>query len=311
MGTIMVTGGLGFLGAPLCEALADRGESVVCVDRLSGCYSAERGRAAASRLAGRPGVTVLIADACEVELDGLDGVVHLAALPGVRTRRSLRRLWRDNVELTRVLVRRAARANARLLLASSSSVYGDAAVLPTPEHAPPAPLGHYARSKLAAEEACFSAVRELGADGLAVRPFTVFGPGQRPDMAIARWTRALLNGSALDWRAHANGARELTYVDDAVAGILFALDHGRAGEAYNVGGCGSHRLADVLALLERATGRSAALRRSRPSAGEAAVTAACGVKSGALGYRPGVSLEEGLRRQVTAAVAAAAVPVAA
>lgn len=298
---VCVTGGLGFIGAALCEALAARGDRVLCVDRLGGAYADGRGPGAVARLAGHAHVEVAVVDAREVRLDGLDAVVHLAALPGVRTRRPRVRLWGDNVELTELLVTRAARAGARFVFASSSSVYGNAALRPTPEHAPAAPLGPYAASKLAAERVCLAAVRERAADALAVRPFTVFGPGQRPDMAIARWTEALLRGDPLYWHPHAGGARELTYVDDAVAGILAVLDRGRAGEAYNVGGCGSHRLAHVLALLERATGRSAELRPRPPSAGEAAVTAACPAKSSGLGYRPATSLEEGLRRQVAAA----------
>jgi nucleoside-diphosphate-sugar epimerase len=290
MTATLVTGGLGFVGAPLCEALAARGDRVLCADRLGGSYSPLRGQAAARALA-EAGVEVVKEDARGVSLTGVDAVVHLAALPGVRASRSAAELWRENVELTTLVLARAARAGGRVVLASSSSVYGEASVQPTPESAPAAPLGPYARSKLEAERAAFFT---RGADVVVVRPFTVFGPGQRPDMAIARWIAALLDGRPIDWRVHPGGARELTYVDDAVAGIVAALDRGRAGEAYNVGGA-SHRLADVLARLEAIAGPRAS----------ATVTAACRAKSAReLGYRPRVSLEEGLKRQVAAAAAA-------
>ena len=305
MSVTVVTGGLGFIGAPLCDALVKRGRRVLCVDRLSGVYAPGRGLAAAERLRRDPHIEVVEGDVREVTLEDVDAVVHLAALPGVRSRRPAAELRRENVALTHVMLESAARCGARLVLASSSAVYGNARLRPTPEHAPVAPLGRYAASKLAAEQACLRAARG-GIDALVVRLFTVFGPGQRPDMAIARWTKALLGGDALDWHPHPGGARELTFVDDAVDGLVAALEHGRAEQIYNIAGCGSHRLADVLSLLERTAGRRGRLRSARPLRRDAAVTAACGAKSALeLGYRARVSLEDGIRRQVAAATSGA------
>lgn len=301
MGITVVTGGLGFIGAPLCEALARRGRRVLCVDRMSGVYAPQRGMAAAERLRRDPRIEVAEVDVRELRAADVTAVVHLAALPGVRSRRSRAWLWRENVALTELMTEYAAGAGARLVLASSSAVYGNAVLRPTPEHSPTAPLGPYAASKVAAEEACLHGAG-AGADALVARLFTVFGPGQRPDMAIARWTDALLGGGVLDWHPHGGGARELTFIDDAVEGLIAALQHGRAGEIYNIAGSGSHRLDRVLSVLEYTTGRRARVRAVRPSSSEAAVTAACGAKSAnELGYRPRVSLEDGLRRQVAAA----------
>jgi UDP-glucuronate 4-epimerase len=301
MGTTVVTGGLGFIGAPLCEALARRGRRVLCVDRMSGVYAPQRGMAAAERLRRNPRIEVAEQDVRELRAQDVTAVVHLAALPGVRSRRSTAQLWSENVALTELMTEYAVGASARLVLASSSAVYGNAVLRPTPEQAPTAPLGPYAASKVAGEEACLRGAR-AGADSLVVRLFTVFGPGQRPDMAIARWTDALLRGGVLDWHPHSGGARELTYIDDAVEGLVAALEHGRAGEIYNIAGSGSLPLDRVLSVLERTTGRRARVRAARPSPSEAAVTAACGAKSAnELGYRPRVSLEDGLRRQVAAA----------
>jgi UDP-glucuronate 4-epimerase len=303
MGITVVTGGLGFIGAPLCEALAQRSRRVLCVDRMSGFYAPQRGIAAAELLRRDPRIDVAELDVRELRAQDVTAVVHLAALPGVRTRRSRARLWRENVALTELMTEYAAGAGARLVLASSSAVYGNAVLLPTPEHSPTAPLGPYAASKVAAEEACLRGAR-AGADALVARLFTVFGPAQRPDMAIARWTEALLGGGVLDWHPHSGGARELTFIDDAVEGLVAALQHGRAGEIYNIAGSGSHRLDRVLSVLERTTDRRARVRATRPSPSEAAVTAACGAKSAhELGYRPRVPLEDGLRRQVAAATA--------
>src|SRR5215210_1617957 len=215
---VLVTGGLGFIGARLCGALLDAGFAVRCVDNLSGSYAPGRGTAAAAALRAR-GAAVAIADATEAHVRGADSVIHLAALPGVRTHRPPSELWAANVELSDRLARAAAGAGARFVLASSSSVYGNASRLPTPEHATPAPLNAYAESKVAAE----AAVLGRGGDAVVVRPFTVYGPGQRPEMAFARWIAARAADEPVPWHAAPGTARDFTYVDDAVAGILAAL----------------------------------------------------------------------------------------
>jgi UDP-glucuronate 4-epimerase len=299
MSLVCVTGGLGFVGSRLCALLARRGYQVVCVDRLSGRYSPGAGPDAAWRMRATPGVTVVVEELASTDLDRVlepaHAVVHLAALPGVRSGHSRETLWEENVALAGRVARAAARQRTRLVLASSSSVYGNAARLPTPEDTPPAPLGDYGASKLAAEAACL----EAGGDTVIARLFTVFGPGQRPDMALAKWIAGLRRAQAIDWHVHGGGSRELTHVDDAARGLLAALERGRPGQVYNVGGCGSHPMERVLRLLEAALGRRAWLVRRAPSSEEATSTAACGLKSEAeLGYRPRVGLLEGIRSQM-------------
>jgi nucleoside-diphosphate-sugar epimerase len=222
----------------------------------------------------------------------MHAVIHLAALPGVRTHRSAAELWTANVELTDRLARAAAARGARFVLVSSSSVYGNARELPTPEHAPPAPLNAYAESKVAAEAAALG----HGGDVVIVRPFTVYGPGQRPEMAFARWIAARAEGVPLPWHAAPGTARDFTYVDDAVAGIVAALRHGRAGEAYNISGWRSTPLREALGLL--AGGDALELP---PSAHDALVTSGCPRKAAAeLGYAPRVDLATGIARQLAA-----------
>jgi UDP-glucuronate 4-epimerase len=299
---ICVTGGLGFVGSRACTLLAAQGYEVLCVDRLSAAYAPGAGPDAARSLPVTGRVRVLVADLARLDLDGLlessAAVIHLAALPGVRAGHDPEALWRQNVALSERVAQAAARTGTRMVFASSSSVYGDPARLPTPETTAPGPLGAYGASKLAAEAACLGA----GADVVIARLFTVFGPGQRPDMALARWIRALRQGEVVDWSVHPGGARELTYVDDAARGLIAALERGRPGQAYNVRGCGSQPMERVLRLLERELGRRAR-RVRRPAAPEEAVrTAACGSKSEReLGYRPRVGLLEGIRRQLASA----------
>ena len=266
-----------------------------CVDDLSAPTAFAGGPAAAAALAAH-GVEVVLDRARPVHLAGMDAVIHLAALPGVRSARAPSLLQAVNVDLAGRLARAAARKGARFVFTSSSSVYGNAAVLPTPENEPPAPLNAYAESKVAAEAAVLAA----GGDPVIVRPFTVYGPGQRPDMAFARWIRALAAREPLPWHAPAGTARDFTYVDDVVAGILAALRRGRTGRVYNLSGWRPVPLPEAIALL--AGEREPPLRELPTSTAEAYVTHGCGKRAAAeLGYAPGVELAEGLQRQLEAA----------
>jgi nucleoside-diphosphate-sugar epimerase len=265
---VLVTGGLGFIGSRLVPRLLDEGFAVRCVDE----------------------------GAEPAHVDDMDAVIHLAALPGVRSKRPPELLRAVNVELAGRLAEAAARRGARFVLASSSSVYGNAAVLPTPEDASLAPLNAYAESKVAAE----AAVLAQGGDPVVVRPFTVYGPGQRPDMAFARWIAALAAGEPLLWHAAPGAARDFTYVDDVAEGIVRALRHGRAGRAYNLSGWRPVPLREALALV--AAGHEPALRELPPSAAEAHITHGCGRRAAdELGYAPRVELAEGIGRQLAAA----------
>ena len=293
---VLVTGGLGFIGTRLCTSMLEDGAEVRCVDNLSGRYADTTGPAAVPALEAL-GAEVRVAGAAPAHVRGVDAVVHLAAIPGVRTRRSPAELHAANVALSERLARAAARAGARFVLASSSSVYGDALVLPTPEQAPLRPLNPYAASKVAAE----AAVLAHRADSVVVRPFTVYGPGQRPEMAFARWIHAIARGEPVPFHAPPGTARDFTYVDDAVAGIVAALRHGRPGRAYNVSGRRPVALRAALELL-----RPAEVLELEPFGREALVTSGCGRRAAAeLGYEPVVSLATGIERQLAVAASPA------
>ena len=303
---VCVTGGLGFVGRHLCRALAERGHEVVCVDRAFAGRQAD----AAAELEERADVRIVAADVASNRLDqlldGVGAVIHLAALPGARTAWPTAELWRDNVLATARVTRAAAGTGARLVFASTSSVYGDAARRPTPEASPPDPLNAYAASKLRAEQAVRRVARE-GADAVVCRLFTVFGPRQRPDMAFARWIDAIASGRAVPWCARRGARREFTYIDDVVRGLIAALERGRAGEVYNLAGAGPTPVRAALGLIEELLGRRAILD-VRPSRPEAVATAACGAKAREeLGHVPQVGLREGLERQVEATRGALAV----
>lgn len=305
---VCVTGGLGFIGRHLCRALAERGNEVLCVDRAAPARAVDPSvpldhqrirvvRADVSRDALRP----LLEDAT--------AVVHLAALPGVRAQHPRGELRRHNTTAA-ARIAQALGPGQRLVLASTSSVYGNARQLPTPEASPAAPLNPYAVTKLAAERAILHAA-DRGVDAVICRLFTVFGPGQRPDMAFARWIDAIAHGRQVSWCARPDARREFTYVADAVRGLMAALDHGRAGEVYNVAGSGCSAVRTALGEIESALGRRARIV-PRPTFAEAAITSACGRKArDQLGYVPHVGLRAGIARQVEAALAAASIRAAA
>jgi nucleoside-diphosphate-sugar epimerase len=284
-GAVAITGGLGFIGSHLGRALEERGERVIRIDRRPGGVRLDVSR-----------------DPLDSVLGGARAVVHLAGLPGVRAGHGLAELWRHNVVGTRRVVEAAGRHGVPVVVASSSSVYGDAVRLPAHEELPPSPLGLYALSKLAAEQVCRSAARG-GAHVVIARLFTVFGPHQRRDMALGRWIEAVAAGRPVRWCAPRCARRELTYVDDAARGLLAALERGRPGEAYNLPGVGSVPLSRALAEVERAVGRGARLRVLPPSGEDAVATAACGRKAAAeFGYEARVDLRLGIERQVRAAL---------
>lgn len=302
---ICVTGGLGFIGRHLCRALAERDYDVLCVDRaLSGEEVAEPHAAGVTTV--RADVSV---DPLAPLLEGADAVIHLAALPGVRTMHPLTDLWRHNAHATARLAD-ALGTGRRLVLASTSSVYGNASRIPTPEDSPTSPLNPYAVTKVAAEGVSLACARR-GADVVVCRLFTVFGPGQRLDMAFSRWIDAVDRGRPVPWCAPPDARREFTYVDDAVGGLAAALERGRPGEIYNLAGTGSTPVRGALAEIEGLLGCRARLS-TRPAFSEAAVTAACNRKAyEELAYVPRVGLREGLERQIEAALGLLAAPLAA
>lgn len=301
---VCVTGGHGFIGGHLCGELVRRGYDVVSVDRVA----RPRPVAGAPDSDALAAVGALRADVSLAPLapllEGAHAVIHLAALPGVRARHPLADLWRHNADAT-ARIADALPPGCRMVLASTSSVYGHAERLPTPETWPTAPLNPYAVTKLEGELAALRAAGR-GADVVVCRLFTVFGPGQRSDMAFSRWIDSVANDRPVTWCAAPDARREFTYVGDAVRGLLAALERARSGEVYNVAGSGSCSVRSALGTIEALLGRRARLA-GRPAQSEAVATSACGAKARAeLGYVPRVGLSEGIERQLAAALPAPA-----
>ena len=315
---IIVTGVAGFIGSHLAERLLQRGHAVVGLDSFDPFYERSLKEANLAAIRGRAEIVEgdilddaaldrAFARARAREGAPVDLVVHLAALAGVRpSLRQPARYQRVNVEGTARVAEAALRHDVRrLVFASSSSVYGDGASAPvTEDDRADAPLSPYAASKRGGELLLRSLSHASGLDVIALRYFTVYGPRQRPDMAVHAFARAIERGDALTLFGGAESSRDYTYIDDAIDGTARAVDALLSRSApgfriYNLGGGRPVPLAALVAALGDELGRAPRVTRAPAPPGEVRATLACiDAARRDLGYEPAVSLEEGLRRFV-------------
>ncbi len=302
---ILLTGGAGFIGSHLAEALLEAGRRVVIVDNFNDYYDPSRKRANLAGLAGRPGLEVVEADIRDRErMEDLfrrfrfPVVIHLAARAGVRPSLARPLLYQDvNVGGTLILLEAARKAGTeRFIFASSSSVYGDCPRLPLREDEPALePVSPYGLTKLTGERLCRVFHRQYGIRVAALRFFTVYGPRQRPDMAIHLFSRRIIRGEAIPFYGDGSSRRDYTYIDDIVSGILATLDADLGFEAFNLGGAHSISLRGLIDLLGEKLGREPVLKRLPFQPGDVRATLAdVGKARKMLGYRPEVPLSRGL-----------------
>jgi UDP-glucuronate 4-epimerase len=227
-----------------------------------------------------------------LELDGVDGVFHLAGQPGVRSFGDAFPLYlRRNILATQRVLEACTAAGTRLVFASSSSVYGEAEAYPTPEDATPRPISPYGITKLA----CEHLARAYGGDVVTLRYFTVYGPRQRPDMAFRRVCDALLGGEPFEIYGGGLQSRSFTYVTDTVDATIAAMERAPGGALFNVGGGEEATMLDAIALLEQASGRSLDVRHVESARGDVSRTKADDSRINAvLGWSPTTSLADGL-----------------
>ena len=295
----VVTGAAGFIGSRLSHRLMDDGWEVVGIDAFLDTYDPSEKLARAAGLVRRKGFELATGHLTEVDLedllDGPDVVFHLAGRAGVRASFALEsRYRRDNVESTARLVSAARRSPTvgRLVYASSSSVYGDAP-LPFSEDAATSPVSPYGMSKLEAERICLAG---SGGDleAVALRYFTVYGPGQRPDMGLRIFAEAALTGQPITVFGDGTQSRDFTYVDDIVDATYRAASAPAAGMAVNVGGGSRVSLVEVLEILGRITGRHLDVRHAEFARGDVRHTGAdLSRAEHLLGFRASTPFAEG------------------
>jgi UDP-glucuronate 4-epimerase len=304
---VLVTGGAGFIGYHAASGLRKRGDTVALLDNFNDFYDPERKRRNVRDLQAAGAAELFAVDI--LDRDGLRGaferfrpeaVVHLAAWAGVRPSFEKAELYcQVNVTGTVNLLETArAYEVERFLFASSSSVYGGNTKLPFAEDDPVnLPISPYAATKRAGELVCHTYAHAYGLHVACLRFFTVYGPRQRPEMAIHKFARRIWGGEELPLYGDGGSRRDYTYVDDIVAGILGALDLNARYEILNLGGGHMTTLAELVAHLERALGRKARLCFLPPQTGDMEVTSADISRArGRIGYAPSTGIEEGIRR---------------
>jgi UDP-glucuronate 4-epimerase len=300
---VLVTGGAGFIGSHLVDRLLAAGRDVTVLDDFNDYYDPAIKRANAAAAAGARFVEGDIRDekALARAFDPKpDAVVHLAARAGVRPSLERPDLYASvNVGGTFAMLEACRKSGVpKFVFASSSSVYGDADRVPFQEdEADPRPVSPYGVTKQAGEHAVRLYHRLHGLRSTALRFFTVYGPRQRPDMAIHKFARLILDGKEVPLFGDGSTRRDYTYADDAVGGILGALGRDDGFEVYNIGESRTVTLSELVALLEKSLGKSARIKKLPEQAGDVKRTFADISKAKErLGYSPSTTIEEGIAK---------------
>lgn len=308
-GTVFITGAAGFIGSHVAEKLLERGDRVAGLDNFDPFYPRALKEANLEILRQHPGFSFLEGDirnpdalAAWGEGERPGALIHLAAKAGVRPSVKDPAGYADvNVVGTvRLLEWARDRGISRVLFASSSSVYGGNPKIPfSEEDSVDHPVSPYAATKKAGELICHTFCHLYGMDIASLRFFTVYGPRQRPEMAVRKFTRCLFEGTVIELFGDGTSRRDYTYIDDIVQGVLGALGAPPGYRVYNLGESATISLDELVARLSRETGIVPKTRRLPPEPGDVAVTFADISRARReIGYDPKVPVEEGIRRFV-------------
>jgi UDP-glucuronate 4-epimerase len=303
---ILVTGGAGFIGSHLVEKLLGAGHQLSILDDFNDFYDPQIKRANIAAVADEIAVhQVDLRDARGVNeifhREKFDTIIHLAARAGVRPSIGQPQLYYDtNVGGTLHLLEAARTMGIeRFIFASSSSVYGLAKTIPFSEdlHLTQT-VSPYAATKIAGEFLCSTYSHLYRMRIVALRFFTVYGPRQRPDLAIHHFTRRISNGQPIDQFGDGTTRRDYTYIEDIIQGVIASLNYdGPLFDTFNLGESETIQLKDLIAAIERALGRKAKINRRPEQPGDVPLTCADISKARRLlGYQPTTPLRIGLPR---------------
>ena len=311
---MLLTGGAGFIGSHVAEAVLRRGDRLTIVDSLDEFYPLAWKRANLEDVQRVGEYDFKQVDICDrkglseaVKEARPDVIVHLAARAGVRPSIEHPLLYEQtNIAGTAILLEICREQGIKnFVFGSSSSVYGATSQAPFSEdHVEMKPISPYAATKLAGELLCYTYAHLHGIQSTCLRFFTVYGPRQRPDLAIHKFVALLEANKPIPFFGNGETGRDYTYVDDIVAGVMAATDYQYKGEGapfevFNLGNSSPAKLTELVATLEQVTGKKAVLQRGGDQPGDVPLTWANVEKAARLlGYRPATRLAEGLKKFV-------------
>ncbi len=307
MSTHIVTGVAGFIGSHLAETLLKQGIGVIGIDQFNDYYNPQLKQKNLVKLKEFDNFSLIKADIKDLDwqqlLQSIDVVYHQAAQAGVRASwgTGFSNYTDRNINATQVILEAAKQVKSlkRIVYASSSSIYGNAATMPTPETLCPQPVSPYGITKLAGERLCWLYQQNFAVPTTALRYFTVYGPRHRPDMAFHKFFKAAIDDDPISIYGDGQQTRDYTFVSDVVAANLAAGKIPEAiGEVFNIGGGSRVTLIELLNLMEQVMGRPIRKNYVEQAKGDARHTSADITKARQiLGYSPQVSLAEGLTQE--------------
>jgi UDP-glucuronate 4-epimerase len=312
---VVLTGGAGFIGSHLATKLLRLGSELTIIDNLDDFYSLAWKRCNLNDIRSEGDYDFAQVDICELDtlaqvisIARPDIVIHLAARAGVRPSIEQPHLYEKvNVAGTLNLLEICRKLKVRrFIFGSSSSIYGATSRAPFSEdQVELKPISPYAATKLSGEMMCYTYAHLYGLSSVCLRFFTVYGPRQRPDLAIHKFLALLEAGKPIPFFGDGSTGRDYTYVDDIVAGVLAAIDlalptsNEAPFQVFNLGNSNPVKLTELISTLERVSGRKAILERHPMQPGDVPLTWASIEKAGRmLAYRPGTRLEDGLKKFV-------------
>jgi UDP-glucose 4-epimerase len=298
----LVTGCAGFIGSHLVDRLLEQGYEVIGIDCFTDYYSRNIKEANISNALNRDNFEFIEADILNLnEYPEVDYVFHEAAQAGVRTSwgKSFEIYTRNNIEATQKLLEFYKDRNIKkFVYASSSSVYGDAD-LPMREDSLLKPVSPYGVTKLAGEHLCYLYWMNYKVPTVSLRYFTVYGPRQRPDMAIHKFVKAILNDEEITVFGDGTQTRDFTFVDDTVEANILAAENNIIGEGFNIGGGSRISVNALIDEIEKIVGKEAKVKYIEKQKGDVRDTLAdTSIAMDLLGWNPKVNIVEGLRKYI-------------
>jgi UDP-glucuronate 4-epimerase len=305
MMNVLITGGAGFIGSHLSEHLLQDGHQVTIVDDLNDFYSSELKRTNLAAVQRAGPAMFHEADICDEarmyaigEAQQYDAIIHLAARAGVRPSLEQPLLYEQvNVRGTMVMLELAKRFSIpKFIFASSSSIYGIANRVPFSEaDSLNQPISPYAATKIAGEKICFTYSHLYNIRTICLRFFTVYGPRQRPDLAIHKFSDLIIAGKPIPVFGDGTRGRDYTFCTDIVNGIVAALDYDCDFDVFNLGNSHPVELDTLIRTLENSLGRKAIINRLPDQPGDVPITYADISKAQRLlGYAPQITFEQGI-----------------